>query len=348
MQTRAQSYLSHASLSGRLGLGALASVFVFFIGALLTLAVAASHQLSAEEMQQRLKNVQDSAQNLDYAGIITYNNGEEVQSMYLIHLVDGKGERERLVMLDGPEREFLRHNQVTQCLLPEQQSVILEPSRSDRFPGLLLWESAEIAQSYHMYQESGMARVAGRQCQPYQLRPIDDLRFGYRLCIDEETSLLLQMQTLDQQKQPLFQVSFASVDVGSEVDPGRLDSPWDYEDWKVISAAMHEVDLSQLGWRIPYPDGFVPVQQVVRSMPQSREVAQLVLSDGLAAISIFIEPVAGQGQRLAAEEGKKKGPVFLHRVQIGENWLTLTGEVPLETLQYLGQHTQFVPPSHNN
>lgn len=311
-------------------------------------AVHAQHLLSDQESQAVLQSVQNSAQELDYAGIITHNNGKEVQSMYLIHLVDGKGEHERLVLLDGLEREFLRHNEITQCLLPEQQIVIMEPSRTDRFPGLLLDGSEAVAKTYQMYSEGSATRVAGRECHLYRLESVDDLRFGYRLCVDAETSLLLQMQTLDVEGQTMFQVAFASVDIGSEVDPGHLDTPWDFEDWKTIRADMHEVDLKQQGWRIPYPAGFKPIKQVLRSMPQSREVAQLVLSDGLAAISIFIEPISGEGKRLQAEEGKKKGTVFLHRAQIGENWLTLTGEVPLETLQYLGQHTQFVPAINNN
>src|SRR5690625_5832202 len=102
-------------------------------------------------------------------------------------------------------------------------------------------------------------------------------------------------------------------------------------------------DLSSQGWRIPYPAGFEPIKQVVRSMPQTRQVAQMLLSDGLAAISVFIEPVSGQGQRLQAEEGKKMGGVVLHRTQIGENWLTLTGEVPLETLQHLAMQGEHGP-----
>lgn len=305
-------------------------------------------QLDAAEMMEVLKNVQQAAQSEDYAGIITHNNGKEIQSMYLIHIVDGKGERERLVLLDGVEREFLRENEITQCLLPNEEIVIIEPSRTDRFPGLLLSEEIDVSQSYHMSAVDQSARVAGRSCHLYQLNPVDDLRFGYELCVDKETSLLLQMKTLDKQGQLVLQVAFASVDVGAQVDSTRLKSPWNIDKWRTISADMHEIDLSRQGWRIPYPEGFEPITQVVRSMPQSRQVAQLLLSDGLAAISVFIEPVSGEGQRLQAEEGKKMGGVFLHRAQIGENWLTLTGEVPLETLQYLGQHTQYVPLTSNN
>lgn len=309
---------------------------------------AQAKQLDAVEMMEVLKNVQQAAQSEDYAGIITHNNGKETQSMYLIHIVDGKGERERLVLLDGVEREFLRENEITQCLLPNEEIVILEPSRTDRFPGLLLSNAIDVSHSYRMTELDQSARVAGRMCQLYQLDPVDDLRFGYRLCVDKETSLLLQMNTLDEYGQMVLQVAFAHVDIGAQVDSAQLQSPWNSEQWRTISADMHEVDLSRQGWRIPYPAGFEPIKQVIRSMPQSRQVAQLLLSDGLAAISIFIEPVSGEGQRLQAEEGKKMGGVFLHRAQIGENWLTLTGEVPLETLKYLGQHTQFVPLGSNN
>jgi len=304
--------------------------------------------LSSAETMELLNNVQQAAQTEDYAGIITHNNGKETQSMYLVHIVDGKGERERLVLLDGAEREFLRENEITQCLLPNEEIVILEPSRTDRFPGLLHSQDIDVSESYQMTSLEQSARIAGRECQMYQLDPVDEQRFGYRLCVDQETSLLLQMQTLDEQERLVLQVAFASVDVGAQVDSSRLESPWDVQEWRTISADMDEVDLSSQGWRIPYPSGFVPIKQVVRSMPQTRQVAQLLLSDGLAAISVFIEPVSGQGQRLHAEDGKKMGGVYLHRTQIGENWLTLTGEVPLETLQYLGQHTQFVPlTSHN-
>src|SRR5690625_5316480 len=170
---------------------------------------------------------------------------------------------------------------------PNKEIVILDPSRTDRFPGLLHSQDIDVSESYQMTSLEQSARIAGSECQMYQLDPVDEQRFGYRLCIDQETSLLLQMQTLDEQEQLVLQVAFASVDVGVQVDSSRLESPWDIQEWRTISADMDEVDLSSQGWRIPYPSGFVPIKQVVRSMPQTRQVAQLLLSDGLAAISVF-------------------------------------------------------------
>src|SRR5690625_6622423 len=105
--------------------------------AVLLMGASQASPLGADEMTKLLKNVQQSAQTEDYAGIITHNNGKETQSMYLVHIVDGKGERERLVLLDGVEREFLRENEITRCLLPTEEIVIQEPSRIDRCQGLL-------------------------------------------------------------------------------------------------------------------------------------------------------------------------------------------------------------------
>src|SRR5690625_7942874 len=85
--------------------------------AVLLMGASQASPLGADEMTKLLKNVQQSAQTEDYAGIITNNNGKETQSMYLVHIVDGKGERERLVLLDVVEWGFLCVDVITQCHL---------------------------------------------------------------------------------------------------------------------------------------------------------------------------------------------------------------------------------------
>src|SRR5690625_4393111 len=115
-------------LNTMMTVGALFSRLQGMVGVLLVavllMGTSQASPLSADEMMKLLKNVQQFAQTEDYAGIITHNNGKETQSMYLVHIVDGKGERERLVLLDGVEREFLRENEITQCLLPNEEIVI--------------------------------------------------------------------------------------------------------------------------------------------------------------------------------------------------------------------------------
>lgn len=302
-----------------------------------------------QNLSDLLQQIQQAARSLDYAGLLSYSTNQEVQNLNLIHVVDGKGERERLETLDGPAREYLRLNDSTQCLLPEQQLIIIEPSRDDRFPALLTGDTAHIA-DYYTLEKAELQRVGGRECQQYRLYPTDQWRYGYALCIDTEHQLLLKSQTLSVQQvastRVLSERAFAKLDVGEQVDVSALDSGWQYNDWRIIAAQMEPTQLAAQGWRIPYPAGFEPVSEVSRYIRSERQVAQLVLSDGLASISLFIEPVDDYSQRLKADPGSKKGSMHLFRKRIGDYWLTATGEVPLETLHYIANGTEFVPVDH--
>lgn len=318
---------------------------------LFSLSLAYSPASYAEEAEipstalaKLLEQVQNAARQLDYSGVLSYSSEAGTESMSLVHIVDGKGERERLAVLDGVEREFIRTNDVIQCLIPDKELVIIEKPRDGRFPALLVGDTIEL-EKFYTFTEGGLQRVAGRECQQYSLLPIDEWRYGYKFCVDNEYHLLLKLQTLDLNSTPkvINQVAFANVKIGEEVEVHALDTAWKYNDWKIIAAQMQPVDLAAQGWRIPYPTGFVPVNEVSRFIRSDRQVAQLVLSDGLASISVFIEPVDKLSQRLEADSGSRNGSTHLYRKRIGEYWLTATGEIPLETLHYLGNNTEFVP-----
>lgn len=293
---------------------------------------------------QFLEQVQQAARQLDYSGVINYSSKAGVESMFLVHVVDGTGERERLEALDGASREYIRANDVTQCLIPEQKIVIIEKPRNDRFPALLANHSAHIEQHY-TFSKEGVQRVAGHSCQQYTLTPRDPWRYGYQLCVDTKNHLLLKQQTFISAAEPkvISQVAFANVDIGERVAVDALKTSWKYNNWKVIATNMEQTNLASKGWRIPYPAGFTPVTEINRFIRSERQVAQLVLSDGLASISVFIEPVDELSQRLTADSGSQKGSIHLYRKRIGDYWLTATGEVPLETLHFLGNNTEFVP-----
>lgn len=316
-------------------------VFLACLGGVLLVLTAQAEPVSVSDI---LRQVQQAARQLDYSGVISYSNPSGTESMHLVHVIDGTGEHERLTVLDGIEREFIRVNDVTQCLIPEQKTIILEKPKNDRFPALLTAESASI-EDFYQFQKGDIQRVAGRECQDYLLIPVDQWRYGYRFCVDKTHHLLLKSQTIATHinNKVINQVSFASVQIGQNVEVDALQSSWKYNDWKVIAAHMEKTDLMAQGWRIPYPAGFEPVTQITRFIRSERQVAQLVLSDGLASISVFIEPVDAFSQRLKADPGSRKGSIHLYRKRIGDFWLTATGEVPLETLHYLGNNTEFVP-----
>ena len=74
----------------------------FALGA--TLVCASALQAAPADLNTLLQQVQQAARELDYSGVFSYSNSAGVQTMRLVHVIDGKGERERLESLDGPER----------------------------------------------------------------------------------------------------------------------------------------------------------------------------------------------------------------------------------------------------
>ncbi|MFY0475662.1 MucB/RseB C-terminal domain-containing protein [Achromobacter marplatensis] len=322
----------------------------WFAATLLTAFLAAHEPARAgdaapatDDVVQLLSRIQQAARKQDYAGVFMYQQGEMIQSSRLVHVLDGTGERERLEILDGQPREYLRHNENVQCLIPERKTVLVERRRGDRFPGLLLGDPANLAEHYKISTESKLHRVAGRECRLITIEPLDKLRYGYRLCADVETNLLLKAQTLNAARGVVEQVSFTSLRLGSEVDPQLLTSRWSTRDWKVLEPSMAPVDLSAQGWRIPAPKGFKVIMQVARSMGRGATVSQMVLSDGLAAISVFIEPYDSQRGHNPPHGAAQRGSITVYGTRIADFWLTAVGEVPVATLEQLAEATEYVP-----
>jgi len=303
-------------------------------------AVAAESQPAGEV--QLLQRMHKAARSLDYAGVYTYQQGSTVLSTQIVHVVDGTGERERVSLLDGQPREYIRHNEITQCLLPDHKVVLKERRDSERFPAVLFDEGEQLAAHYAMRLHEPVERVAGRKCQVLELEPRDAHRYGYRFCADKETGLPLRAQTVGPEG-VLIQIVFNTLQVGSQVAPEALTPAWNTKGWKVVELPVEEVDLASEGWRIPLPPGYRPLTQVLRPMKTGRQVKQMVVSDGLASMSIFIEAFAENSDQPHAAGLMRKGAVSVYRKRIGDHWLTVLGEVPAETVRDLADRTEYVP-----
>ncbi|WP_323016749.1 MucB/RseB C-terminal domain-containing protein [Castellaniella sp.] len=313
-------------------------------GVMLGMAAQAAQPLAPSgDVQAFLQQVQKAARSLDYAGVYVYQQGHTLQSSRLVHLVDGTGERERLEILDGMPRECLRQNSVEQCLLPERKLVVIQPARSDHFPGLLLGNAQAITAHYDWRTSSHTYRVAGRECSVSELKARDRLRYSYRICTDVETHLLLKSQTLDPAGHLVDQVAFSSIRVGADVQPAALTTHWDTRNWQLVTESSAPTDLQAQGWRFTLPPGFQPVAELSRQIGPAHAVDQLVVSDGLAAISIFIETFDPKRDQNIRQGDLRQGAANIHRMRLASYWLTAVGEAPAQTIRDLARAVQYVP-----
>src|SRR5690606_41038686 len=124
---------------------ALAAMFLVALGTAHQAARAADQAPQAGSLQL-LYDIQQAARKHDYSGVFLYQQGETIQSSRLVHVIDGTGERERLEVLDGQPREYLRHNDELQSLVPERKNMPKEPRRGHRHPEMRLGKPPDLAQ----------------------------------------------------------------------------------------------------------------------------------------------------------------------------------------------------------
>lgn len=293
-----------------------------------------------------LLKMQAAARELDYAGTYTYQQGVVMMSSRVVHRIDGTGEREHIEILDGAPREFIRHNDTIQTLLPDRKLIVIEQRVGHRFPSLLLGDGHQVARYYDVIVTAQPERVAGRDCTPVLLKPHDLYRYGHMLCIDTKSHLLLKVQTVSAANEVIDQVAFSTLKMGEDAAKERILTTWDTKEWRTVEVSMSEVDLAEKGWRIPRPPGFDIITQVSRPLRPDAHVNQLVLSDGLAAISVFVEPYDPSHHATSGQGGIHKGTLNVFRKRIGDHWLTALGQVPADTLRSIAEHVEHVPLAH--
>src|SRR5690606_7964584 len=115
--------------------------------------------------------------------------------------------------------------------------------------------------------------------------------------------LLLKLQTLDTEGNVLEQAVFSELVIGEPVAADAFDSAFQWQSWQHVKGGEN-ADLAATGWHVEAPAGFVPVSEMRRKLKGRAKVHQMVLTDGLAAISVFIEPLSDElAERTASLAG---------------------------------------------
>lgn len=289
-----------------------------------------------------LQRMHDASRQRAYVGTFVVAGGGRLSSARIWHVCDGMQQMERVESLTGAPRSTFRRNDQVLTFLPESRVVLAERRESlGLFPQLLQSNSASIAQHYRV-REMGSERVAGFEADVVELRPTDSLRFGYRVWIEKETGLTVKLQTLDGQGQVLEQAAFSDLKFDAPVSMAKLEQMMGHtEGYRLEKPEMRKTTAEAEGWVLrQVVRGFHPMSCYQRSVgggTQARQAPTLqwIFSDGLASVSLFIEPfVAG---RHGQPKSLAMGATHTLTRRFGDWWITAVGEVPTETLAAFAQ-----------
>ena len=287
---------------------------------------------------QWLEEMNRSVVHRSFRGDFVYLSGPYLEAMQLRHwIVDGRP-RESLYSLTGEPREIVRDADLLTITTWEdgKPHKVVHPSRG-RLSPLKPLEAAMLQRHYRLLMGKP-ARIAGRNGVVVALVPRDDLRYGYRLTLDQESALPLDLTVMDGSGNLISRIMFVRLQL-EETDPVSGGADQDESG----AGAEGTVVRSQSGARNPeneedplagsswtfreLPDGF---QVISHQHDESIGQEHFVLSDGLATVSAYIEPLA-EGDRPFT--GKTSlGSVNAYGLPIGKYQMTVVGEVPHKTL----------------
>ncbi|RZT41640.1 MucB/RseB C-terminal domain-containing protein [Cupriavidus agavae] len=335
----------------------------FFLALCLTAAAATAQPQSSENTLNRrdatawLNKIHRAAQRENYVGTLIYQRGSVMHASRIQHYSDlTNNEYERLETLDGKPREVLRQNDVVHSLIPEAKLVVVEKQEAkDRFPALLATNKGDVLDLYDM-RKLAAERVAGVECEVFALEPHDTARYAVRLWADRNSGLLMRAQTLGEGGKVLEQVAFSQVDIGVPSDKQRiLSAIKGAGSWNRYEVTYQPANIADEGWTIHTPlKGFQKIREVRRPLGELRapaqgnkpgavfEVLQIVYSDGLTGLSVFIEPVSEQRARREGVASLGATQVVVRRVN--DFWVTVVGEVPAATVKQFAAGVEYRPP----
>ena len=294
-------------------------------------------KLADGSVSEWLMRVHQASRQRTYVGTFVVLAGGYMSSARIWHVCDGEQQMERVESLTGAPRSTFRRNDQVMTFLPESRVVVAEKRESlGLFPNLLQSGNSSIAQFYNV-KTMGRERVAGFEADVVQLRPEDELRFGYRVWTEQETGLVVKLQTLDAQGHVLEQAAFSELQLDVPVSMVKLTQMMgNTAGYQVETPELVKTSDAAEGWvlRRAVP-GFKPMSCYKRLVSAGQGSAhkntlQWVFSDGLASVSLFFE--AFDPRRHTQSGGWAIGATHTLTRRIGDWWVTGVGEVPLPTL----------------
>lgn len=237
-----------------------------------------------------------------FEGVVVFMHDGRFDAVRVVHR-PGEGGYQQIASLSGMPRALFRDARETR---------IEAPGRAQRLPSLVFaantFDASRVGQSYEV-RDASRERIAGFDARVVDAVARDDVRHSQRLWINPDNGLLLGVALIGPRRETLQQVMFTSMVVDARRDGAAASPLVETPGEKVAPVAL--------------PAGFRLIAERVDGTRRS-----LVLSDGLAMITLYLEPRAESLDRLTT---LRRGATQLASRQFGRQRAVAVGEVPLAT-----------------
>lgn len=241
-------------------------------------------------------------------------------------IVEG-GTMEHLSLLNGPGTEIFRVNDKLSYFEPNSVPFSLKSKYINGPIPIQFFKDPIALNEGYDFVLVGRSRVSGKPAQQIRIVSRDGSRYNTTVWLDQETGLLLKMDTLDRSGQLIEQLQVTSLQVDEKPDPyfEKID-PTRLPEVSGI-AQQNEIDfLWQINW---IPAGMEIIKKDVHRLVATSEVVEyMMLSDGLVDVSVYISKV---------NSAAKDGGWLIHEsntllsLNNGKVEVSVVGKIPAQT-----------------
>ena len=280
-----------------------------------------------------------ASQQLNYEGVFHSQSSSESNSTHVIHANIDNKEYCLLKMLDGAPNEVFCSGDMV--YVTSQDGLLIKKRKNQfLFPSVLPSDIKHLKKNYQL-SFGEKKRVADRMAQHIELKAKDNLRFNYHIWIDDKNLLPLKLIVTNNKNQPIEQSTFTTIAFSEVIDKDIFEKNINLSKVYVSKNKFIENYVSNKFWNLKdLPSGFKEVDLISRRVNGLNLLDyQIIFSDGLAYVSLFIRPIT---RGTEPKEGTVSiGPTNISaRYQDGYQIMSV-GMVPPETVNTFSGAIEF-------
>lgn len=302
-------------------------------------------EVSGQDAKIWLEQMSEAMRSKNYAGTFVYVNNDKLEAMQIEHRNSSEGISERLFSLNGAAREVVRNNSIVTCIWPDTRSVMVDKiGQKNHFPIRLPENPAELEKHYTISVKHE-DRIADRHCKVIDIIPQDEYRYGYRMCVDLDSHLMVKSTVLDEKGRPIEHVMFTDLRLNRDNSDEALKPLYLGEDFKYSSQEEVEAPEGVTGSLqvrpTKLPEGFMMVKMHRKRVERENKIVDhAIYSDGMATVSVFVEQ--HDSDRKMLKGNSNMGAVHAYGRHVEDYHVTVVGEVPEATVRMIGDSVELI------
>ena len=280
-----------------------------------------------------------ASQQLNYEGVFHSQSSSETNSTHVIHANIDNKEYCLLKMLDGAPNEVFCSGDMV--YVTSQDGLLIKKRKNQfLFPSILPSDINHLKKNYQL-SFGEKKRIADRMAQLIVLKAKDNFRFNYHIWIDDKNFLPLKLIVTDNKNKAIEQSTFTTITFNKQFKKDIFEKNINLSKIYITKNKFVENYVSNKFWSLKnLPSGFKEVDLISRRVNGLNLLDyQLIFSDGLAYVSLFIRPISRGTE-------PKEGTVAIGSTNISARYqdgyqIMSVGMVPPETVNTFSGAIEF-------